>query len=151
MTKIQQDSVGFAAALSRAVEEAYGWEEGRGLSISNVALVSIQYDANTSELLKTVQRADALQGTRGAANLQASVAEGIQSAGATSGAEGILGIGFAGGAIGLNGLLNPAQSQNQAKEENFLQNLAELKKAFDDGLITKKEFDSARAKALGLN
>ena len=56
------------------MENAYQWSSDRGLAIVKVAIVSIEYDANTRELLKTVQRADALTGSRGNANLQASVA-----------------------------------------------------------------------------
>ncbi len=82
ITKLQQDSIGFAKSLSQAVENAYQWRTDRGLEIVKVAIVSIEYDANTKELLKTVQRADALSGSRGNSNLQASVAQGIQSAGA---------------------------------------------------------------------
>ena len=65
ITKLQQDSVGFAKSLSQAVENAYQWRSDRGLAIVKVAIVSIEYDANTKELLKTVQRADALAGQRG--------------------------------------------------------------------------------------
>ena len=76
ITKLQQDSVGFAKSLSDAVENAYQWKSDRGLVIVKTAIVSIEYDANTRELLKTVQRADALSGARGNSNLQASVAAG---------------------------------------------------------------------------
>ncbi len=89
ITKLQQDSLGFAQSLSQAVENAYQWKSDRGLTIVKTAIVSIEYDANTRELLKTVQRADALSGARGNANLQASVAQGIQSAGEHSGAAGL--------------------------------------------------------------
>lgn len=58
----------------------YQGKSERGLAIVKTAIVSIEYDANTRELLKTVQRADALAGSRGNSNLQASVAQGIQSA-----------------------------------------------------------------------
>jgi membrane protease subunit (stomatin/prohibitin family) len=75
ITKIQQDSVGFAASLSQAVEGAYGWRGSRGLAITKVAILGIEYDESTKQLLKIVQRADALTGARGNANLQASVRE----------------------------------------------------------------------------
>src|SRR5262249_28077692 len=65
ITKLQQDSIGFAQSLSAAVEQAYQWQSDRGLAIVKTAIVSIEYDANTRELLKTVQRADALSGSRG--------------------------------------------------------------------------------------
>jgi membrane protease subunit (stomatin/prohibitin family) len=95
ITKLQQDSIGFAKSLSDAVENAYQWKSDRGLVIVKTAIVSIEYDANTKELLKTVQRADALSGARGNSNLQASVAQGIQSAGENGGAAGMMGIGMA--------------------------------------------------------
>ena len=83
-----------AAGLDRFREEPVGrrwrddyqWSSDRGLAIVKAAIVSIEYDANTRELLKTVQRADALSGSRGNSNLQASVAAGIQSAGENGGA-----------------------------------------------------------------
>jgi membrane protease subunit (stomatin/prohibitin family) len=53
---IQRDSVGFAKSLSSAVEEAYRWKASRGLAITKVTIVGIEYDEQTKELLKTVQR-----------------------------------------------------------------------------------------------
>nr|MBA3640729.1 SPFH domain-containing protein [Acidobacteriota bacterium] len=100
ITRLQQDSLGFAQSLSDAVEQAYQWKSDRGLAIVKTAIVSIEYDANTRELLKTVQRADALSGARGNANLQASVAQGMQSAGEHSGAAGLVGLGMASGMAG---------------------------------------------------
>jgi membrane protease subunit (stomatin/prohibitin family) len=150
VTKIQQDSVGFAKALSQAVEDSYEWQENRGLQISQVTIVGIEYDENTKELLKTVQRADALSGPRGNANLQASVAEGIQAAGSTGGAEGILGIGIAGGSVGLAGLMQSGPAPSAPVEEDMMSKLEKLKSALDAGLITQSDYDLAKAKALGL-
>ena len=89
-------------SLSDAVESGYQWKSDRGLAIVKTAIVSIEYDANTRELLKTVQRADALSGARGNANLQASVAQGIQSAGENGGAAGLVGLGMATGMAGAS-------------------------------------------------
>ena len=100
ITKLQQDSIGFAKSLSDAVESGYQWKTDRGLAIVKTAIVSIEYDPNTRELLKTVQRADALAGARGNSNLQASVASGMQSAGENGGSAGIMGLGLASGMIG---------------------------------------------------
>ena len=86
---------------------AYQWSSDRGLAIVKTAIVSIEYDANTRELLKTVQRADALAGSRGNSNLQASVAQGIQSAGENGGAAGLVGVGMACGMMGVGGLQQP--------------------------------------------
>jgi len=150
ITKIQQDSVGFAKSLSDAVENAYQWKSDRGLAIVKTAIVSIEYDANTRELLKTVQRADALSGARGNSNLQASVAQGIQSAGEHGGPAGVMGIGMATGmAGGLAGLQQPVAPAAPPADDP----IAKLKKAkdmLDMGLITQADYDAAKAKALGL-
>ena len=149
ITKLQQDSVGFAKSLSDAVENAYQWRSDRGLAITKVAIVSIEYDANTKELLKTVQRADALTGSRGNANLQASVAQGIQSAGESGGAAGLVGVGMASGMMGVGALQQPAAPAAPAAEDP----VAKLKKAkemLDLGLITQSDYDALKAKTLGL-
>jgi membrane protease subunit (stomatin/prohibitin family) len=150
ITKIQQDSVGFAKSLSDAVEHAYQWKSDRGLVIAKTAIVSIEYDANTKELLKTVQRADALSGARGNSNLQASVAAGIQSAGETGGAAGVMGLGMATGMLGgIGGLQQPVAPPAPAADDP----IAKLKKAkemLDMGLITQADYDALKAKALGL-
>jgi membrane protease subunit (stomatin/prohibitin family) len=164
ITRIQQDSIGFAQSLSAAVETNYQWLTGRGLAIAQVALVSIEYDANTRELLKTVQRADALAGARGNSNLQASVAAGFESAGENAGTNGILGMGFAAGATGLGGLQQPvpgvgANSAPAAPAptataapaaDDPMVVLTRAKQMLDAGLITQEDYDAAKAKALGL-
>src|SRR4249919_1757155 len=150
ITKLQQDSLGFAKSLSAAVENGYQWKSDRGLVIAKTAIVSIEYDANTRELLKTVQRADALSGSRGNSNLQASVAQGMQSAGENGGAAGMMGIGMATGmAGGMPGLQQPVAPAAPAADDP----VAKLKKAkemLDLGLITQADFDAVKAKALGL-
>jgi membrane protease subunit (stomatin/prohibitin family) len=154
---IQQDSVGFSTVLAKAVEQAYQWGSSRGLEILKVTIVGIEYDVSTKELLKTVQRADALSGNRGNANLQASVAQGIQSAGSVDGAGGILGLGVAAGSIGLAGMMqippSPPQSNDSrtSPESDLVGTLEKLKKALDAGLINQSDFDAAKAKALGLD
>jgi membrane protease subunit (stomatin/prohibitin family) len=164
ITRIQQDSVGFAQSLSAAVEANYQWRTGRGLEITQVALVSIEYDPNTRELLRTVQRADALSGARGNANLQASVAQGFQSAGESAGTGGILGFGMAAGSAGLGGLQQPvpgvgANSAPAAPAaaptaappaDDPVAVLTRAKQMLDAGLITQEDYDAAKAKALGL-
>jgi len=147
ITKLQQDSLGFAKSLSDAVEQAYQWKSDRGLAIVKTTIVSIEYDANTRELLKTVQRADALAGSRGNSNLQASVAQGIQSAGENGGAAGLVGVGMASGMLG--GIGNLQQPAAPAADDP----VAKLKKAkemLDLGLITQTDYDALKAKALGL-
>lgn len=155
ITKIQQDSVGFAASLSQIVEAAYDWKGSRGLAITKVAILGIEYDESTKELLKVVQRADALTGARGNANLQASVAAGLAAAGENSGAGGILGMGIATGSVGLSDLMQKApafgNSDNNGKsDDDLLAKLEKLKRALDAGLIDQADFSAAKAKALGL-
>ncbi|QOW20522.1 SPFH domain-containing protein [Lysobacter ciconiae] len=154
ITKLQQDSLGFAQSLSVAVENAYQWKSDRGLAIVKTAIVSIEYDENTRELLKTVQRADALAGSRGNSNLQASVAAGMQSAGENSGAAGIMGLGMASGMMGGMGSLQqpvtPAAPAAPAAADDPIARLTKAKEMLDLGLITQADYDAAKTKALGL-
>ncbi len=159
ITKIQQDSVGFAKSLSDAVEAAYQWRSDRGLAIVKTAILSIEYDAQTKELLKTVQRADALLGARGNSNLQASVAAGMQSAGENSGANGIFGMGMAAGVAGISGLQQPVAAAvpvatpaapAAAPADDPIARLTKAKQMLDAGLITQADYDAVKAKALGL-
>ncbi len=154
ITKIQQDSVGFAQSLSAVVENAYQWRSDRGLVIAKTAIVSIEYDANTKELLKTVQRADALSGARGNSNLQASVAAGIQSAGQNAGVGGLMGMGIAtgglGGLAGLQQPVAPAPVAAAPAADDPIAKLTKAKQMLDAGLITQADYDAVKAKALGL-
>jgi membrane protease subunit (stomatin/prohibitin family) len=152
ITKLQSDSIGFAKSLSAAVENGYQWKSDRGLAIVKTAIVSIEYDANTRELLKTVQRADALSGARGNSNLQASVAAGIQSAGETGGPAGVMGLGMATGMMGIGGLQQPVAPAAVAAPaaDDPIAKLKKAKEMLDLGLITQADYDAAKTKALGL-
>ncbi|MDQ3040370.1 MAG: SPFH domain-containing protein [Pseudomonadota bacterium] len=152
ITKLQQDSVGFAKSLSDAVENAYQWKSDRGLAIVKTAIVSIEYDANTRELLKTVQRADALAGSRGNSNMQASVAQGMQSAGETGGAAGIMGLGMAGGMMGVGTMQQPVTpaAPTTPQAEDPMAKLKKAKEMLEADLITQADYDALKAKALGL-
>ena len=150
ITKLQQDSIGFAKSLSDAVESAYQWKSDRGLVIAKTAIVSIEYDPNTRELLKTVQRADALSGARGNSNLQASVAAGMQSAGENSGAAGMMGIGMASGMMGGIGSLQQPVAPAAPAADDALTKLKKAKEMLDLGLITQADYDAAKTRALGL-
>lgn len=169
ITKIQQDSIGFAQSMSAAVEQNYQWNSARGLEIVATAIIAIEYDEMTRELLRNVQRADALAGARGNSNLQASVAAGFESAGESDGGGGnILGMGMAAGATGIAGLQQPvpgvgAQSTPPAAAppapaapaampaaDDPMAKLAKFKEMLDAGLITQEDYDAAKAKALGL-
>jgi membrane protease subunit (stomatin/prohibitin family) len=148
IAKLQQDSLGFAQSLSDAVEKGYQWKSDRGLAIVKTAIVSIEYDANTRELLKTVQRADALIGARGNSNLQASVAAGMQSAGEHGGAAGIFGMGMAANAAGIGVLQQPVAPAPAADDP--VAKLTKAKQMLDAGLITQADYDTLKAKTLGL-
>jgi membrane protease subunit (stomatin/prohibitin family) len=150
ITRIQQDSVGFAKSLSDAVENAYQWKSDRGLAIAKTAIISIEYDANTKELLKTVQRADALAGARGNSNLQASVAAGMQAAGENGGAAGMMGIGMASGMMGGLGNLQQPVAPAAPPADDPVAKLKKAKEMLDLGLITQTDYDALKAKALGL-
>ncbi len=168
IAKLQQDSIGFAQSLSAAVEQNYQWRTDRGLEIVKVAIISIEYDANTRELLKNVQRADALSGARGNSNLQASVAAGIESAGENAGPGGIIGMGVGVGGLGVGGLQQPTGQPGQqpgapaapaaapaapaapAAGDDPVAVLKRAKDMLDAGLITQEDYDAAKAKALGL-
>ena len=164
ITTLQQDSIGFAQSLSAAVEGNYQWRTDRGIEIVKTAIIAIEYDENTRELLKNVQRADALSGGRGNSNLQASVAAGFEAAGDNAGGAGLIGMGMAAGATGLGGLQQPvpgigAQSTPPAAAapaaaapaaDDALATLTKAKAMLDAGLITQEDYDAAKAKALGL-
>lgn len=150
ITKLQQDSIGFAKSLSDAVENAYQWKSDRGLAIVKTAIVSIEYDANTRELLKTVQRADALSGARGNSNLQASVAAGMQSAGENGGAAGMMGIGMASGMMGGMGSLQQPVAPAAPAADDPIAKLKKAKEMLELNLITQADYDTLKAKALGL-
>lgn len=152
IANIQQDSLGFAKTLAEAVEDAYAWSTNRGITISKVTIVGIEYDESTNKILELVKRADALTGERGNANLAASVAAGIETAGGVSGAAGILGVGIAGSSVGLGSLIQTNQRGEAADKgaEELLSQLQSLKNARDAGLITQDDYDAAKARALGL-
>jgi len=156
IARLQQDSIGFAQSLSAAVEENYGWKSDRGLEIVKTAIISIEYDATTRELLKNVQRADALSGARGNSNLQASVAAGMEAAGENAGPGGMIGMGMAAGGIGVGGLQQPVSAPAApapaaaAPAEDPMVVLKRAKEMLDAGLITQADYDAAKSKALGL-
>ena len=162
ISRLQQDSIGFAQSLSAAVEQNYQWRTDRGLEIVKTAIISIEYDATTRELLKNVQRADALSGSRGNSNLQASVAAGFENAGENAGPGGLIGMGMAAGGAGLGGLQQPTQAPAAPAPvapaaapaapaaDDPMAVLKRAKDMLDAGLITQEDYDAAKAKALGL-
>ena len=109
MSKIQGDQIGFAQALSKAVDDAYQWRQDRGLEIVKTAIMSIEYDEDTKLMMKDVKRADALSGTRGNSFMQQSVARGMQAAGETGGGANMAFMGMGMGAAGnvMGGMQQP--------------------------------------------
>ena len=110
ISKIQGDQIGFAQAMAQAVEEAYQWKTSRGLEIVKTAILAIEYDEDTKELMKDVKKADALSGARGNAFMQQAAARGMQAAGENGGGSGMafmgMGMQAAGGMMG--GMQQPA-------------------------------------------
>jgi len=150
MSRIQQDVVGFGKSLSEAVENNFRWRSERGLEIISTALIAIEYDDATRELLKTVQRADALSGSRGNSNLQASLAAGFEAAGSTEGASGILGLGFAAGTVGIGAMQQPEAPVTNVTTEDPIATLNRYKQMLDSDLISQTDYDAVKAKLLGL-
>ena len=152
--RIQQDSIGFAKSLAKAVEENFQWKSERGLEIIKSTIVAIEYDIATKALLEKVQRADALSGARGNSNLQASLAAGLESAGEHSGPSGVMGMGFAAGMGGnmFGGMQQPVQPSTPAptSAEDPVAQLTKAKGMLDAGLITQEDYDKLKSKILGI-
>ena len=171
ISKIQGDQIGFAQAMAQAVEDAYQWKSSRGLSIVKTAILAIEYDEDTKELMKDVKKADALSGARGNSFMQQAAARGIQALGENGGNAGAgmafmgMGMNAAGGMMG--GLQQPetpstyqqsfgqmanqaAAQQPTAQPEDSTTKLLEMKKLLDAGAITQEEYDAVKAKILGI-
>lgn len=155
IAKIQSDQIGFAQSLSSAVEDNYHWKSDRGLIIEKVAIVSIEYDADTLEMMKDVKRADALAGARGNSFMQQSIARGFQAAGQNGGGDGMafmgMGLNAVGGTIG--GLQQPVQQPNPNPVSAQSDPYAEIKKfkeLLDMGILSQEEFDQKKKELLGL-
>lgn len=162
MSKIQADQIGFAQSLSAAVEDGYRWKTDRGLEIVKTAILAIEYDEDTRELMKDVKKADALAGARGNSFMQQAVARGMQAAGENGGASGMafmgMGVNAAGGVMG--GMQQPnnpstynpgfgAQAQQQTQEDPT-EKLLNAKKLLDAGAITQEDYDKLKAQILGI-
>ena len=177
IAKIQGDQIGFAQAMSKAVEDAYQWRGDRGLEIVKTAILSIEYDADTKALLSDVKKADALSGARGNSFMQQSVARGVQAAGENGGGTGMafMGMGMQAGTGMMNGMQQPAnanqnpfinvagaataqpapeaQPQQVQAEPAQADPYAELKKAkelLDAGIITQEDFEAKKKQLLGI-
>lgn len=153
IAKIQADQIGFAEAMSKAVEDAYKWKTDRGLEIVKTAILAIEYDADTKALLSDVKKADALSGARGNSFMQQSVARGMEAAGENGGSGmAFMGMGVNAGA-GVMGAMsqdananaNPVSNNNDSYEE-----LKKLKQLLDDGIISQEDYDAKKKQLLGL-
>lgn len=172
MSRIQGDQIGFAQALSKAVDDGYQWRQDRGLEIVKTAIMSIEYDEDTKLMMKDVKRADALSGTRGNSFMQQSVARGMQAAGETGGGANMAFMGMGMGAAGnvMGGMQQPnnpgtyqpgfGQQPQHPNDQMYGQQpqqpvdptakLIEMKKLLDAGVITQEEFDRIKMQLLGL-
>ena len=110
MARIQGDQLGFAQSLSQAVEDNYHWRSDRGLEIVKTAILAIEYDEDTKELMKDVKKADALSGARGNSFMQQAAARGMQAAGENGGGTGMAFMGM--GMQAANGMMGGMQQPN---------------------------------------
>lgn len=165
ISKIQADQIGFAQAMSQAVEDAYKWKTTRGLEIVKTAILAIEYDEDTKELMKDVKKADALSGSRGNSFMQQAVARGMQSAGENGGGANMafmgMGMNAAGGMMGgmqqqpTSSSYQPAFGQQQSvtdqqTPQDPTTKLLEMKKLLDAGAITQEDYDKIKNQLLGL-
>lgn len=169
ISKIQGDQLGFAQSLSAAVEEMYQWKSDRGLEIVKTAILAIEYDEDTKELMKDVKKADALAGARGNSFMQQATARGIQAAGENGGGSGMafmgMGVQAAGGMMGTMQQPNsqpayqPAfgQVQQQAQQtsaastsDDVTARLLNAKKLLDAGAISEEDYNKLKSQLLGL-
>jgi membrane protease subunit (stomatin/prohibitin family) len=111
ITKIQADQIGFAQSLSNVVEEGFSWRKDRGLEIVKVAIVSIEYDEDTKNLLSDVKKADALSGSRGNSFMKQSFARGMESVGENGGG----GVGIALMGMGMDAAGNMMKGMQQVE------------------------------------
>lgn len=170
MSQIQADQIGFAQALSAAVEEAYQWKSSRGLEIVKTAILAIEYDEDTKALMSDAKKADALSGARGNAFMQQAVARGMQAAGENGGGTAMafmgMGMNAAGGVMGgmqqpntpssyQPGFAGPvgqpaAPAPEAVPAVNPTDKLLEMKKLLDAGAITQEDYDKVKSQLLGL-
>ena len=165
ITKIQADQIGFAKAMSEAVEEAYQWKETRGLEIVKTAILAIEYDEDTKRLMSDVKKADALSGARGNSFMQQAAARGLESAGENGGGAGMAFMGMGANVAGnmMNGFAqentpssyNPSFANNQNNTQNGASEdptakLLKMKELLDAGAITAEDYEKVKKQLLGL-
>ncbi len=173
ISKIQGDQIGFAQAMSQAVEEAYQWKTNRGLEIVKTAILAIEYDDDTKALLSDVKKADALSGNRGNSFMQQSVARGMQAAGENGGGSGMafMGMGMQAGTGMMGGMqqssnnaqnpfINVAggqqpqqtveQPSSQPTQSDPYEELKKAKELLDAGIISQEDFEAKKKSLLGI-
>ena len=165
ITKIQADQIGFAKAMSDAVEEAYQWKESRGLEIVKTAILAIEYDEDTKKLMSDVKKADALSGARGNSFMQQAAARGLESAGANGGGAGMAFMGVGANAVGsmVNNFAqentpssynpsfaNKESNSGNATSEDPATKLLKMKELLDAGAITEEDYEEIKKQLLGL-
>lgn len=162
ISKIQGDQIGFAQAMAQAVEDAYQWKTTRGLEIVKTAILAIEYDEDTKELMKDVKKADALSGVRGNAFMQQAAARGMQAAGENGGGTGMafMGMGMQASSTMMGGMQQQptpstyqpsfGQTQQPQPTQDPTTKLLEMKKLLDAGAITQEDYDKVKAQVLGL-
>lgn len=121
ITKLQSDQLGLAKTISEVVEANYAWKEDRGLEIMRTAIISIEYDEDTTKLLSDVKRADALSGARGNSFIQQAVARGMQAAGENGGGANMAFMGMGMGAVGQMGAAVQQPNTPSTYQPNFNQ------------------------------
>lgn len=165
ITKIQADQIGFAKAMSDAVEEAYQWKESRGLEIVKTAILAIEYDEDTKRLMSDVKKADALSGARGNSFMQQAAARGLESAGANGGGAGMAFMGVGANAVGSMvsnftqentpssynpSFANKESNSGNATTEDPATKLLKMKELLDAGAITEEDYEKIKKQLLGL-
>ena len=165
ITKIQADQIGFAKAMSDAVEEAYQWKESRGLEIVKTAILAIEYDEDTKRLMSDVKKADALSGARGNSFMQQAAARGLESAGANGGGAGMAFMGVGANAVGsmvsnfaqenTPSSYNPSFANKESNSGNATTDdpatkLLKMKELLDAGAITEEDYEKIKKQLLGL-
>lgn len=172
MEFIQSNQAQFAQSMSMEVENVYHWSTDRGITVGNVS-ITINYDSKTQEILEEVRQDD--KEIRKAKRMGAAYQDNMAGmVAADSGAAmkaaaanengammGFMGFNMANQAgANMFGSVNGQQMNNQvnnstevsqtSNNENSYDKLIELKKLLDAGVITQADFDTAKAKILGI-
>ena len=158
----QANQVELGRCLSEAVEKEYQWKSGRGLEIGKVAIMSLDYDEQSIEILNEARENDvelrkrkkmATAYTDNMSGMMAS-ASGEAMLNASNNANGSM-MGFMGmnmaGQAGANLMGSAANMQQSTQtEKDPYEEIAKFKKLLDDGIITPEEFAQKKKELLGL-